>query len=187
MAYGAGAIGLTLWLPARKAAVDRGAGGGLGYALLAGFAVPAQRTVYMLAVVAIALWLGRFTSATCGIGMGIAGGSSARSWRYFRLVSGCRSAQSRLIMLISAGRIGKTWLSGWARVQWAITLGLIPLIIGDVSAGIAGFAHCQCNSDSAGEPGGGSLNTAGTFPPLELHVAARSLGIERLHGDNAAG
>jgi competence protein ComEC len=36
----------------------------LGYALLAGFAVPAQRTVYMLGVVAIALWLGRVTSAS---------------------------------------------------------------------------------------------------------------------------
>ncbi|MBN9126280.1 MAG: ComEC/Rec2 family competence protein, partial [Nitrosospira sp.] len=35
-----------------------------------------------------------------------------------------------LILLISTGRIGKTnWLTEWIRVQWAITLGLIPLLL----------------------------------------------------------
>jgi len=46
---------LTLWLPARKAAVIAGFMAALTYAMLAGFEVPAQRTVYMLAVVAVAL------------------------------------------------------------------------------------------------------------------------------------
>ena len=54
----------TLWLPARKAAAIAGVAAALGYALLAGFAVPAQRTVYMLAAIAIALWLGRSISMT---------------------------------------------------------------------------------------------------------------------------
>ncbi len=51
--------GLVLRLPARKAGALAAVAGALGYTLLAGFAVPAQRTFYMVAVVAAALWCGR--------------------------------------------------------------------------------------------------------------------------------
>ena len=34
------------------------------YALLSGFGVPTQRTLYMFSVVAVALWLGRASSAS---------------------------------------------------------------------------------------------------------------------------
>ena len=121
---------LTLWLPARKAAVVAGLAAALGYALLAGFAVPAQRTVYMLGVVAIALWLNRFTSATAVLAWALLAVIlldplavlSAGFWLSFGAIA--------VIMLTSAGRIGKMhWLSGWARIQWAITLGLIPLLL----------------------------------------------------------
>ena len=50
---------LTLFLPARKAAALVALLVAFSYALLSGFAVPAQRTVYMVAVVAAALWLSR--------------------------------------------------------------------------------------------------------------------------------
>ena len=50
---------LMLWLPAQKAAVLAGWLAAFAYALLAGFEVPAQRTLYMLSVVALALWSGR--------------------------------------------------------------------------------------------------------------------------------
>src|SRR5471030_439473 len=53
---------LPLILPAQKVAALTGAGVALLYVLLAGFGVPAQRTLYMLMVVAIALWTGRITS-----------------------------------------------------------------------------------------------------------------------------
>ena len=49
----------TLLLPARKAAALVALLVALAYALLSGFEVPAQRTVYMVASVAIALWLNR--------------------------------------------------------------------------------------------------------------------------------
>ena len=55
---------LVLRLPARRAAVVAGFIAALAYAGIAGFAVPAQRTVYMLAVVACALWLGIMESAS---------------------------------------------------------------------------------------------------------------------------
>lgn len=49
---------LTLRLPAVRAAVTVGLAAALAYAALSGFAVPAQRTVFMLGIVAAALWLG---------------------------------------------------------------------------------------------------------------------------------
>src|SRR4051794_41791693 len=55
---------LPLLLPAQKVAALAGAGAALLYVLLAGFGVPAQRTLYMLSVVALALWLGRLSSVT---------------------------------------------------------------------------------------------------------------------------
>ncbi len=50
---------LMLALPAQKAAVAAGWLAAFAYALLAGFEVPAQRTLFMLSVVALALWSGR--------------------------------------------------------------------------------------------------------------------------------
>src|SRR6185503_980973 len=53
---------LVLRLPARKAGALAAILGAFGYTLLAGFAVPAQRTCYMVAVVALALWAGRIAA-----------------------------------------------------------------------------------------------------------------------------
>lgn len=50
---------LPLLLPAARLAVIAGFLAAWGYVALAGFGVPAQRTLYMLAVVAIAVWLDR--------------------------------------------------------------------------------------------------------------------------------
>jgi len=55
---------LPLHLPAQKAAALAGVAMALVYVLLAGFGIPAQRTLYMLAVVAAALWFDRLTSVS---------------------------------------------------------------------------------------------------------------------------
>lgn len=55
---------LPLLLPAQKAAAAAAVAMALVYVLLAGFGVPAQRTLYMLTVVAIALWFDRLTSVS---------------------------------------------------------------------------------------------------------------------------
>jgi competence protein ComEC len=121
---------LVVWLPARKAAVLAGLTAALGYALLAGFAVPAQRTVYMLAVVALALWRGRFTSATSVLSWSLLTVVLLDPWAVLAPGFWLSFGAIGLILLISTGRIGKTnWLTEWIRVQWAITLGLIPLLL----------------------------------------------------------
>lgn len=53
---------LPLLLPAQKVAALAGAVAACGYVLLAGFGIPAQRTLYMLLVVAFALWNGRIAN-----------------------------------------------------------------------------------------------------------------------------
>jgi competence protein ComEC len=55
---------LPLLMPAQKVAAMVGAVVALLYVLLAGFGVPAQRTLYMLMVIAVALWLNRITSVS---------------------------------------------------------------------------------------------------------------------------
>ncbi|SCY17892.1 competence protein ComEC [Nitrosospira sp. Nl5] len=121
---------LALWLPARKAAVIAGLAAALGYALLAGFAVPAQRTVYMLAAVAIALWLGRFTSAMSVLSWALLTVIVLDPWAILSPGFWLSFGAIAVIMLVSAGRIGKMhWFNGWARIQWAITLGLVPPLL----------------------------------------------------------
>src|SRR5450830_784525 len=55
---------LPLRLPAQKVAALAGVLAALLYVLLAGFGVPAQRTLYMLCVVALAAWTDRLASVT---------------------------------------------------------------------------------------------------------------------------
>ncbi|PTR15194.1 competence protein ComEC [Nitrosospira sp. Nsp2] len=121
---------LTLRIPARKAAAVAGLAAALGYALLAGFAVPAQRTVYMLAAIAIALWLGRSISMGAVLAWALLAVVMIDPWSVLSPGFWLSFGAIAVILLVSAGRIGRThWLSGWTRVQWAITLGLIPLLL----------------------------------------------------------
>ena len=53
---------LPLLLPSARLAVIAGFIAAWGYVALAGFGVPAQRTLYMLAVVALAVWLDRLSA-----------------------------------------------------------------------------------------------------------------------------
>jgi len=121
---------LTLWLPARKAAVLAGLAAAFVYAWLAGFAVPAQRTVYMLAVVAIALWLGRLTSPSVILSAALGVVLVIDPWAVLAPGFWLSFGAVAVILLVSTGRIGQPhWLAAWGRVQWAVTVGLIPLTL----------------------------------------------------------
>ncbi|HEY1150137.1 MAG TPA: DNA internalization-related competence protein ComEC/Rec2 [Pseudoduganella sp.] len=55
---------LPLILPAQKLGAVVGMCAALAYVALAGFGIPAQRTLYMLSVIAVALWLDRLTNVS---------------------------------------------------------------------------------------------------------------------------
>ena len=116
--------------PARKASALAGFIVAFCYALLAGFAIPTQRTVYMLATVAAAVWLRKTASPStilcwalfvvtlfdpwCALSPGF--------WLSFFAVA--------LILYVETGRIGKrSRMRSWISVQWAMTIGLVPLLL----------------------------------------------------------
>ena len=121
---------LCLRLPARRAAVAAGFLAALAYAAIAGFAVPAQRTVYMLAVVSVALWLGRISAPASILALALLAVVVLDPWAVlapgFWLSFGAVGAI--LYTCIGFARSGH-WLAAWARTQWAVTIGLIPLLL----------------------------------------------------------
>lgn len=121
---------LPLLWPSQKAAALAGFAGAFAYALLAGFGVPAQRTLYMLGVVAVALLAGRNLAAPTVLGAALLlvllldpwAVLSAGFWLSFGAVA--------LIFYVANGRLGQGhWLATWLRTQWSITLGMIPLLL----------------------------------------------------------
>jgi competence protein ComEC len=122
---------LVLMLPARKFAALVALLTALGYALLSGFAVPAQRTVYMVGAVAAALWLNRNFSLGQILGIALLGVLIPDPWAVMSPGFWLSFGAVALILYVTAHRIGKAnWLMEYANVQWAMTIGLIPLLLG---------------------------------------------------------
>jgi competence protein ComEC len=137
---------LPLLLPAQKAAALAGAAAAFGYVALAGFGVPAQRTLYMVTVVAAALWSGRIAGVShvlcAALGAVVLLDPWAVLWPGFWLSFGAVA----VILYTSVGRVAthasdagppqdkvlpwRQWrrmLHAAARTQYAVTLGLVPL------------------------------------------------------------
>ncbi|QGZ42831.1 competence protein ComEC [Pseudoduganella flava] len=149
-------VRLPLRLPAQKAAALAGMLAAFGYVLLAGFGVPAQRTLYMLAVVALAVWTDRATSVShvlaLAAGIVVLLDPWAVMWPGFWLSFGAVGA----ILYASVGRTqivknpgnpdaadederrgkpltrrqrGMRALQAAVGTQYAVTLGLVPLTL----------------------------------------------------------
>ncbi len=121
---------LALRLPAQQAGVATGWLAALAYTLLSGFGVPAQRTLYMLSVVAAALWLRRTTAPSRVLLLALLvvllidpwAVMSAGFWLSFGAVA--------LLFQVGSGRVGRQhWLATWGRAQWAVTLGMVPALL----------------------------------------------------------
>jgi competence protein ComEC len=121
---------LALALPALKAAALAGLGAGLLYASLAGFAVPAQRTVYMLAVVAIAVWLGVIESVSVVLYAALLAVVLIDPWAVLAPGFWLSFGAVAVILYVTTGRIRREhWFATWGRVQLAVTLALIPPLL----------------------------------------------------------
>jgi competence protein ComEC len=120
----------TLRLPARKAAALAGVLAALGYVWLSGNGVPAQRTLYMLAVVALALWLGRAGSASRVLSIALLVVLVLDPWAVLAPGFWLSFGAVGVIFYISVGRLRRPhWLREWGLTQWAVTLGLIPPLL----------------------------------------------------------
>ena len=149
---------LPLILPAQKAAAIAGVIMALTYVALAGFGIPARRTLCMIVIVAIALWSGRLTrfSHTLLVAAGIV--CLFDPWALLQPGFWLSFGAVGTILYATSGRTGthveghsrlnrfKSSLSMAARTQWAVTIGLVPLtmlffgrisIIGPVANAVA--------------------------------------------------
>lgn len=121
---------LTLKLPARKAAAIAGLLVALAYALLSGFSVPAQRTVYMLTTVAIALLSSRNVAPSQLLAAALIVVLLLDPWAVMAPGFWLSFGAVALILYVTANRLGKThWLVEYGKVQWAMTIGLIPPLL----------------------------------------------------------
>ena len=145
---------LTLRLPARKAAAVAALLVAYGYALLSGYGVPAQRTVYMVAAVACALWLNRSFSLSQILCIALLGVLLADPWAVLSPGFWLSFGAVALIFFVTAHRVGYSndrrdqsfalhpvatppdlpsrilrILREYAIVQWAVSIGLIPIML----------------------------------------------------------
>jgi competence protein ComEC len=121
---------LMMRLPTRKAATVAGVITAFAYALIAGFSVPTQRTFYMLMVFAVALWLGRQWVIAQVLSMALFivvlfdpwAVSAPGFWLSFGAVA--------MLAYALSGRVGQIqWFKAALQTQWAVTIGLVPLLI----------------------------------------------------------
>ena len=115
---------LLLRMPARRVAALAAIAGALGYTLIAGFAVPAQRTFWMVTVVALALCSGRIVTATRTLALALGVVLAFDPWAVLSAGFWLSFGAVALIFFVS-DQSRNNWQQA-LRVQWAITLGLAP-------------------------------------------------------------
>ncbi|HRF72954.1 MAG TPA: DNA internalization-related competence protein ComEC/Rec2 [Accumulibacter sp.] len=125
---------LMLWLPAPKAAIAAGWLAACGYSLLAGFAVPTQRTLYMLSVVALALWSGRNLGASRSLLLALLLVLLLDPWAVLSPGFWLSFAAVGLLFFAGSARLGveRGWraaIARWGATQWAVTIGTLPLLL----------------------------------------------------------
>lgn len=121
---------LVLKLPARFAALLAGWVAALTYTLLAGFQIPAQRTLFMLTALVVGMWLQReprpFSLLTLALFVVLLidpwAVLAAGFWLSFGAVAAMLLAAQGL-----TGRSGK--IIAWVRTQAAVTLALAPALL----------------------------------------------------------
>ena len=121
---------LLLRVPVRKVMAAAGFVAALAYAMLAGFEVPAQRTLYMLAIIALALWTGRTTAVSRVLALALLLVLVFDPWAVLAAGFWLSFGAVGVLFYIGSGRLREGhWLAAWGRAQWAITVGLVPALL----------------------------------------------------------
>jgi competence protein ComEC len=122
----------ALYLPAPRFAAAGALLAAAGYAALAGFAIPTQRALVMLAVALGGMLLGRRSPASVLLALALLvvlvfdplAVLAPGFWLSF-------GAVAAILYVITHGR-AEGWrarLYAWGRIQWAVTIGLLPVLL----------------------------------------------------------
>jgi len=123
-----------LWCPAQRAAVMAAWLAALCYALLAGFEVPAQRTLYMLSVVALALLSGRNFGASRTLALALLAVLLLDPWAVLAVGFWLSFGAVAVLLFVASPSVGRPfgWSAGlrrWGIAQWAVTLFSAPILL----------------------------------------------------------
>ena len=122
---------LVAMLPAQKAAALTAAIIALFYAALSGFAVPAQRTCYMLLAAALVLMLNRTLSVWLVLCWSLVVVLLIDPWAVLAVGFWFSFCAVAMLLYVTTGRIGeRPWWHTVLITQAAVTFGLAPLTIG---------------------------------------------------------
>ncbi len=117
-------------MPAQLAAAIVAAGIAVAYAALSGFAVPAQRTCYMLLTAAFALLLRRTLSPWLILSWSLAVVLVIDPWAVLAVGFWFSFMAVAMLMYVTIGRVGeRPWWHTLLITQAAVTVGLAPLSI----------------------------------------------------------
>ena len=121
---------LPLYVPVQHAAAIGGLAAAFAYCLLAGFAVPAQRTLYMLAVVASANLARREMAPSRVLALALLVVLLYDPWAVLAAGFWLSFGAVALLLLVGSGaRERMHWFKEWGRAQWAVTLGMLPALL----------------------------------------------------------
>lgn len=125
---------LVLRLPAQRAAIVAGLLAAFAYALLAGFAVPAQRTLYMLAVAAAAALSGRIVSPGRTLCLALLVVLLVDPWAVLAAGFWLSFGAVGALLYVGSAAVGEErgWgarVRAWGIVQWAATLASLPVLL----------------------------------------------------------
>ncbi len=122
---------LALMLPAHKAAALAALFTALVYALLSGFGIPAQRTVFMLGTMTASLLMSRNVYPSQLLALALLVVTIFDPWCVIAPGFWLSFAAVALIFYVTANRLGKRhWLAEYGLIQMAMNIGLIPLLLG---------------------------------------------------------
>jgi len=125
---------LALRLPAQHAGLLAAAVGGTGYALLAGFGVPAQRTLLMLLVAAAAMLSGRQLAPGRILALALLAVLLADPWAVLAVGFWLSFGAVGALLYVGSAAVGggRGWRARageWGLVQWAATLASLPALL----------------------------------------------------------
>ncbi len=125
---------LTSRLPARQFGLIAGVATAILYTLLAGAAVPTQRTLWMLMAAALALSCGRRLAVSTVWCFALALTTLIDPWAVLSVGFWLSYLTVGILLYAFAGRVGEPggWhgkLAAWGGAQWAATLGSAPLLV----------------------------------------------------------